>query len=512
MDGNKKIISNTIITYLKSLITIVISLVTTRYLLDYLGQSDYGLFNVVAGVVFMLAFLNTTMANATQRFLSFNINNKETVNKLYNSSFVIHFIIAVLFIFFIEVVGVYMVNNQLNIDLSRLEAANVLIQIVAVSTFFVILSIPVEALIISKENFKFLAISSTLEVILKFIAVLCLLFVNHDKRLVFYGLLLALLTVFIKVLKFIYLHWKYKYVKINFSKFFDKNIIKELTSFAGWNLFGSLSTIGKNQGLTIIYNLFFNTSVNAAYAVATQISSQLLFFSRTLMQTIRPQMASSEGEGDRVRLMDLIFKSCKFSFMLTAFVVIPFLFESKSIYRFWLGDDYPNYTELFTFFILINILLYQLTIGIHSGIQSIGKIKNYQITVGVFELLALPVSYLFFSLGYPVVFGMIFYTLSEIAANTTRIIVIKKLTNFNLKNYFAEVLYKQIIPVFSSIITCYVVVNIFDFKYRFILTICLSITVFVFTVYYYSFNKEEKFFVKQMFSKISNKISNKMIN
>jgi O-antigen/teichoic acid export membrane protein len=474
--------------------------------LNYLGESDFGLFNVVAGVVFMLAFLNTTMANATQRFLSFHINSKETVNRLYNSSFVIHFVIAILFIIFIEFFGTYMVDNQLNIDPDKISSANMLLQIVTISTFIIIITIPVEALIISKENFKFLALTSTLEVILKFLAVLCLVLIDDNNRLVSYGLLLVVVTIILRFVKIVFLHWRYKEIQIDVFKFFDKSIIKELTSFAGWNLFGSLSTIGKNQGLTIIYNMFFTTSVNAAFAVATQISSQLLFFSRTLMQTIRPQMASSEGMGDRKRLLELILKSCKFSFILTVFMIIPFLFELKSIFIFWLGSDYPDYLELFTFFIILNILLYQLTIGIHSGIQSIGEIKKYQIIVGTLELLALPLSYLFFRFGYPVIFGMIFYTLSEILANLVRIFTINRLTDFDLLNYLNEVIFRQITPVLTSIFICFVVVYFFEFKFRFILTIISSIIGFAVSVYYFSFSKKEKMFVNDIAKKMFNKI------
>lgn len=505
MRAANKILGNTAIMYLKSIITIFITLYTVRLVLTNLGANDFGLFNVVAGVITMLSFLNSAMTTSTQRYLSHAIGSKDLfkIKKIYSNSVILHLLLGFILILFFEVVGYWMVNYKLVIEPSRIVAANYLLQFSIISTFFSIVSVPNDAAIVSKENMLFVAISGIFEVFLNLVLASLLSIFNYDK-LITYGFGIMLIAIIIRLVKWFYVKNSYKEFSFQPRKHFDKSMILELNSYAGWNIFGSLSIVAKNQGLAVIFNLFFGTVINAAYAVTNQISSQVLFFSRTLLQTMNPQIMQSEGSGDRNRMIRLSFLACKYGYLLVAFVGIPIIFEMETILNIWL-KNVPEYSVIFCRLIVISLLINQLTIGLQTAIQATGQIKLYQVIVGIIQLLNIPIVYCLFKIGYEPYYAMICYCFMEFLSCCCRFLILKGIANFDMIDFFNDVTKLQILPTILSVIVCFLIVQYFSFDLRFLLTFSVSIAGFFFLVLY-NLTVHEKMLMNKILNKFKSNV------
>lgn len=505
MGAANKVILNTAILYGRMLLTMGISLYSTRLVLNALGSTDYGIFNLVAGVIAMLAFLNTAMATSTQRYLSFHQAKDEPklLKKIFTNSLMLHVLIGIIIVIVLEIVGLFLFDGFLNIPNNRIESAKIIYHFMASSIFFSISIVPFIACLNAHENMIWIALVSIIEVLLKLGVALLLLNSLNDK-LVFYGLLTASISLFILII-----HGTYclkNYSECTLSKFwkFDKILIKELTSFAGWNLFGSLCTLGRVEGFTILFNLFFGTVINAAYGIANQVAGQLSFFSVTMLQALNPQIMKSEGADNRERMLRLSMIASKFSFFLLAVIAIPIIFEMNMILKFWL-KTVPEFTIVFCRLILIGTMINQLTIGLQSALQATGKIKFYQIVVGSLILLNLPIAYFLLKLGYPVYSALLSYIIIEFFACSFRIYFLKKVGGLSISDYFEKVIFKEIIPIIASIFICYLITRYLSGSYRFLITIASSSIVFISSIYIIGLCADEKEIVNNA---ISNLITN----
>lgn len=506
MNSNDRIVFNTIVTYISSIISIFVLLYVTRTVLENLGSKDFGLNNVVAGVVSMLSFLGAAMATSTQRYISHALGAKQEdrIKIIYTNSFIIHIVIAVLLAIIFEISGLYFVNYKLNIDPSRLFAANCLLQFTIISTFFTVIAVPNDAVINAKEDLLFLAVLGVFEVIFRLVIAISLAFISFDK-LIFYGFSVMLISIVLRVLKWWHVKSRYAEFQVNIKKYYDKILIKDMYSFAGWNFFGALSVVGKNEGFAIAINIFFGTAVNAAFAVANQVSGQLLFFSRTLLKAINPQIVKNEGAGDRSAMVKLAYSASKFGFLLVGFIAIPFIFEMKNILNVWLVNV-PEYSTLFCQFMVLSLLIGQLTIGLQTAVQATGSVKIYQIVVGSIQLLNVPVYFALFYFGYPPYWAVMAYCFFELMACMARFIILKNLIEINLTDFIKDVTLPQLIPTTISVIVCMIIINLFDFHLRFILTITVAIFIFTLIAYNFSLTKGERNYIKGTVNKLKGKI------
>jgi O-antigen/teichoic acid export membrane protein len=281
----------------------------------------------------------------------------------------------------------------------------------------------------------------------------------------------------------------------------DKPLIKELSSFAGWNLFGALCGIGRTQGLAVLLNMFFGTIINAAYGVANQVAGQMNFFSATMLRALNPQIMKSEGMNDRQRMLRLSMMASKFGFFLLAFIAIPCIFEMPAILKFWL-KDVPEYTTVFCSLVLIGSLANQLTIGLQSAIQATGKIKKYQSIVGSILLLNLPVSYILLKLNFPAYSVLIGFICIELIACGFRLVFLKKIAGLSIREYFNRVFFKELLPLLILILTCWLITYTIVFNFRFIATCTVSIVIFAVCIYFMGLCKDEKVIVDNMLSKM----------
>lgn len=401
MQAAHRVAKNTGILYARMAITVFISLYATRLVLAALGVADFGLFNVVGGVIAMLGFLNSSMAAATQRFMSFaqGSGDLEKVKRIFNMSTVLHAGIAVLVVVVLEVAGYFFLNGILNIAPERLEVAKIIYHFMVASTFFTVLSVPYEAVITSHENMLFYAILGIIEALLKLGIALYITYSALD-HLMAYGFLMAALSIFLLILRRIYCHRYYAECVLNFKKYYEKGLLKEISSFAGWSLLGSASSMLANYGQGIVINVFFGTLVNAAQSVASQVSGQLGVFSVTLSKALNPLIDKSEGAGNRAMMLKATLVGTKISFFLLSFLYIPFLIKMPYILNLWL-KDVPAFTVVFCRLLLIRNLIEQLYIPLTNALGAVGNIKKFQMVNSILNLVPIIVSYIFFSLGFP---------------------------------------------------------------------------------------------------------------
>ncbi|TRZ46028.1 oligosaccharide flippase family protein [Robertkochia solimangrovi] len=507
MDAANRVALNTFILYGRMLLTMGISLYSTRLVLNALGSTDYGIYNLVAGVIVMLTFLNSAMATSTQRYLSFHQTHSEIgkLRQVFTNSFFLHILIGVILVLFLELGGLFLFNGFLNIPENRISSARIIYHYMAVTVFFTVISVPFQGLLIAHENMFWVAIINITESILKLIIALSLFWVVADKLVVF-GILTASVIIISLLLNMIYCLRKYP--ECTFSGVFkpQKMMIKELGKFAGWNMFGALCGLSRVEGTTILLNLFFGAVINAAYAIANQVGTQLLFFSQTMLRALNPQIMKSEGIGDRERTLRLSMMASKFGFFLISIFAIPVIFQMTSILHFWL-KEVPPYTVIFCQLVLIGAMTNQLTIGLQSAIQASGDIKFYQLIVGGTILLNLPLSYILLRyLKQDAYIILAVYISIELVACTFRLIILNKKMGLSIIEYCSKVFLKESKPVFLSLALNYLMLINFNFSYAFLLSCGISFVFYVFLIWVFGLEKFEKDLILNGFNKLKNKI------
>lgn len=491
------------------LLTVGVSLYTTRIVLDSLGATDYGIFVLIGGVIAMLSFLNNAMATSTQRFLSFFQTEKNhfKLKQVFYSSLILHFFIGLLVVIVLEVLGLFLLDNVLSIPADRIKTARIIYHYMAATVFFQIITVPFTASLIAHENMLWVAMVNVLEVILKLGIALLLLVISTDKLLIF-GVLTASITFVSFLLYSIYCLKKYEECSLKFNTPINKPLIKELVSFAGFNLFGSLCYLGRSQGLAIIFNLFLGTVVNAAYGIANQVSGQLLFFSTTLLRALNPQIMKSEGNGDRARMLRLSMIASKFSLLLLALFVIPGVFEMKFILGIWL-KEIPPYAISFCSFLLVAILINQLTIGLQSALQATGKIKVYQTIVGSLIMLTPVVAYACLYFGFPPSSVFFAYIAIELLACYLRIYFSKKFVGLKTKVYFERVIYRSLLPLMLAVISCFAITSLTEGLFRVVLTLIASTCSILIGSYFLGLCLDEKKIIDDFVNQLVKKVRNK---
>ncbi|WP_316819930.1 hypothetical protein [Pedobacter gandavensis] len=509
MKSGNKVVMNMGVLYARMLITMGISLYATRLVLTALGAADYGLFNLIAGLIAMLSFLNTAMATSTQRFLSF-YQGKDDLGmqkKVFSNSLILHLGIGIVIVAGLEIAGLFLFDGFLNIPQDRIHIAQMIYHFMSLTVFFTVIAVPFTGSLVAHENMLWVAVVNVVETLLK-LGIAYLLYLVSEDKLAVYGLLTAGISIVSFLLYAVYCFRKYPDCTLEGIFSVDTKLIKELTSFAGWNLFGSLCALGRAEGLAILLNIFLGTIVNAAFGIANQVAAQLNFFSFTLLRAINPQIMKSEGAANREKMLRLSMIGSKFGFFLLAFVAVPCIFEMNAILRLWL-TKVPEYTVVFCSLMLCATLINQLTIGLQSAVQATGKVKAYQMVVGSVLLLALPLAYLLLKLGYAPYYVFVGYCFVELIACTLRLFFLKSIAGLSISLYFSNVIYKIIVPLCLLILTCYLSVSYLHFEFRFFFTGAAGVLVFATSIYLFGLCEDEKFFLKKMMSGFLDKLHTK---
>lgn len=510
MNAANRVAINTSVLYARMVITTGITLYTTRVVLNALGSTDYGIYNLVAGIVVMLSFLNTTMASSTQRFLSYyqGTDNLSMQKKVFSNSLLLHLVIGIVIVLGLEIAGIFLFHGTLNIPYERLSAAKTIFHFMSATVFFNVIVVPFNGVLIAHENMVWVALVNIIETLLKLAIALILSIVAFDK-LVVYGVLTAAVSVVSFLLYAVYCLKKYDDCSLRgLTARKDSVLLKDLTSFAGWNLFGTLCTIGRTQGLAILLNMFLGAIINAAYGIANQVASQLNFFSATLLRALNPQIMKSEGANDRERMFRLSMMASKFSFFLLAILAIPCCFEMTALLTFWL-KNVPENTVEFCQLILIATLINQFTIGLQSAAQAIGDIKRYQIVIGTVLLLNLPIAYVCLKLNFPVYSVIISYAIIECIACILRLFFLKNIGGLSIKDYFLRVILKEIIPIAVVVVSSLLITTYVHHPFRFLITLPVSSILFAITVYLFGLAEDEKMLLNNFAKKLKVKFIKK---
>lgn len=491
MSKGKVIAKNTIFLYIRMMIVMIVNLFAVRIILKALGVEDYGLFNVVAGVITMFSCVTSVLMTATQRYYSYSIGegNFNKLNKIYSASVKICLVGSLFIIFVGETLGIWFINNYLVIPHERLYAANWLFQMTILSFVLNFMQIPFGAAIIAHEKMGYFAAISTLETLLKFLAALLLLVVDSDKLIV-YGVFLATISL-ISLVLYIYIAFA-KFPECHYEKVNDRLLYKELLSFTGWNFLGSLAGVGMHYVNMILVNIFFGPIINAAQAIAFQISSSLNTFSGSFIMALRPPMIKLYAENNYMELDRLFAISNKAVFYLMLMLCIPLYLEMNTILLLWL-DVEDNNTVLFARLIIIYTIILIMNNPISIIMQATGYVKQYFLPVESVTLLCPFITFFLFKMQFPSYFVFIAMIICVLVSHIIRIYVLNKYyPSPILRDYLIFCLKAIIITICVILITMFVRLKISGEIYRFMCVTTTSIFVTLILVYVLALNKQER--------------------
>lgn len=497
-ENNKRIAKNTILLYIRMFLTMTISLYTSRIVLNTLGVEDFGIYNVVGGIVIMFGFLNSSMVNATQRYISFELgrNNLQNLQKIFSTTILIHIIIAIIIIILAETIGIWLLYNKMIIPEERINAAFWLFQFSIFSFVITVISVPYNATIIAREKMSIYAYVSILEITLKLLSVIILAWINYDKLKVYSFLIFIITAITFTIYK---RYCKKHYTETKFIFYWDKPLIKELLAYAGWNLFSNLACSASSQGVNILLNMFFGPTINAARGIAYQVQGAIVSFSSNFMTAVNPQIIKSYAANNTTYTLNLMYSASKYSYILIFIISLPIILECEYILELWLGNV-PKYAPLFVQLILINSIIDTLGGPIQTIVQATGKIRIFQTITGLIILTVLPITYLTFKLGYDATYAFYIGIGCSIVLQIIRILLLKNLINVSYGLYIK----KTILPICSiSLISVlcmnYIKKALFNETNvtNFLLMVLISSLVILLTSYFIGLNKSEKAFFNE---------------
>ena len=451
--SNTQVAKNTIVLYLRMLFVLCINLYISRLVLQNLGVVDYGIYNLVGGIVVLFSYLNSALSLSTNRFYCYEIKNGiDRLKVVFNTSLIIQVLFSILLLLVAETIGLYLVNNKLIIPEDRLFAANVVYQLSVITTILSIVRVPYDSAIMSHERMGLYAILSVIDVIMKFLLALILCAVKSD-ILIFYGIgisIIAIVNFFIRIV-----YCKKAFAEIRVSKSFDKLLFMNVFAFTGWNVLGATAGISVSQGLNVLMNLFFGPVVNAARGIAVQIEGAVNQFVTSINTAVNPQIVKRYSVNDLSGMMNLVFFSSKISFILLLLVSFPIIVDTEFILRLWLGIV-PDNAVIFTRIELLYILSLSAVHSINMCSQATGNIKPFQIAEAVILIINIPIAYLMYRQGLPVYSAMVSLVVLSLLTFLVKLILLNRTFNFPIVAYFKQVLLRLIIIIFAAIVIFFV--------------------------------------------------------
>lgn len=500
---------NTFIIYGQRLSSAAIALISTPIILNALGVKDYGLYTLTVGFVGMLSFINWSLSSTSQRFIAFAIGagDIDRLKRIFASTFFIHFIYGFILFLLIAMSADIIIARFLNIPIERIGAAKTILRFVAVITFINIITVPFTGLFRAHENFIYLALVSIFESLLKLGIAFSILYVAFDK-LIAYSALLLLVSGIVFLFNVSVSRKFYKEVNLH-KRNLDRKLIKEMLGFMGWSLLGAGAIMGRNQGVSVLLNLFFGVVANAAYGIAMQVQFAVGMLSQGIIGSMSPQIVKNAGAGDTDKMIYLMRTMSKFAVLSSSFIAIPFLIEAPYILKLWL-KNIPEGAILFSRLIIVFGLAMGLSAGIQNVFDAIGKVKLYNIWVSLVLLFNLPLAFVFFEFGAPAYVIILTGILLELTALFVRLLLLRKYLHFSIPVYLNDILLRLILPIAVPVILILLMkqFQIADF-FQLIGTFILFCTFFPLFVYHFSLDKRQKTFAFETASKISLAIKHK---
>lgn len=509
MSNSSRIAKNTMFLYFRSLFVLIISLYTSRVILRTLGVTDYGIYNVVGGVISMLGFLKSNMQATYQRYYNVEMGrgNIDGVRKMFQASLTIQVIIAIVVLLIAETVGLWFVCYKLVIPDSRMDATLWIYQVAIVSFLLTVFSSPFSAAITAYERMGVFAVISIIDAVLRLAIVFALEWLPGDHLIVY-----AILLLGIAILNLL-MHVGYglkRIPTISLHIHADGPTLRSMFSFSGWSLMGLLAQTLKSQGINIVLNLFFGPVVNAARGISYQILSAVNQFIHSFQTSFRPQLTKSYASGDYDYMMRLYYSSTKLSYFLIFTLSLPILLETPMILHLWLGDNIPEHTVAFTRIILLTAFVSAFANPTSCIAFATGRIKWFSIIVSGLNLLIVPAAYFFLWLGYEPEAAFIVSFAITILVQLVRIIVVSRMTVLSLRDYIASIIFPLAMYTIASVIPPYAIIMIMDAEwYRLLVIIAVSVLSSLSFMWIVAMNRVEKELCKNFIQSKLKKRQNK---
>ena len=499
-DNNKRIAKNTLFLYLRMFVMMLTALFTSRIVLDVLGASDYGLNNIIGGVVVLFSFLNSALLSATQRFLNFQLGRQDykQTNVVFCMSMNTYILLSIVVVVLGETIGLWFVNTQLNIPSERMYAAQWVYQFTLIQFVINLLRVPYNASIIVYERMNFYAYISLVEVIAKLLVVYLLYITTFDK-LIFYSFLYTIVPLIVAFIYRTYCNRNFDTTK--YKRIWDKVAFKEMFSFSGWSLFGSLANLAAQQGLNILINIFYGVTVNAAAGIANQVSTNVYGFISNFQTAFQPQIVKTYAAKEIERFQKLIFQTSKFSYFMVLVLVLPILFTIDGILEIWL-KEVPEYTAIFCRLILVFLSIEAITAPLWMSVQATGKIRSYQILMACLIFMNFPMAYLVLKLGFPVYTVWIVRIIINLITMIARCIYMKQRLQFPISQYIRNVIIPILIVTIASLPVPLILYNQIDnFWLNMFVVGFATFFVAILAVYFMGMNTHEKELVRNVLLK-----------
>lgn len=435
--NNKRIAKNTMLLYFRTMFTMVVTLFTSRIVLDSLGVEDYGIYNVVGGVVAMLYVITGALSTAISRYITFELGRGDIakLKVVFSTCINILLIFALLTVLLGESLGIWFLNTKMNIPEERMYAANWVLQFSILTFIINLISTPYNAVIIAYERMSAYAYISIIEVVLKLIVVY-LLYISPWDHLVVYSLLLFLIALIIRIIYGIYCNRYFPETKYAFC--YEGSLIKEMFRFAGWNFLTSGAYIFNTEGVNILINIFFGVTINAARGIATQVESAIMKFANDFSTAINPQIIKTYATGDIEAMMRLVYRGAKISYFLLLFLSLPVILETDFILSIWL-KEVPEHTSVLFQLCMVGVMVDRLGCTTTTACLATGRIKWYSIWVSIIGCLVFPLTWICFENGMPVESTYVVYILVYMGVDLTRMLMMRKLIKFNIREYIYEI-------------------------------------------------------------------------
>lgn len=438
-ENTKRIARNTLILYVRMLFSMLVSLYTSRVVLNALGVEDYGIYNVVGGFVGMFALISNSLSASTSRFLTFELGKgaRERLTKVFSTSLSIHLMLAILVLIAAETLGLWFLNSRMTIPTERLSAANWVFQASVLSFMSGLLCVPFNASLIAHEHMSAFAYIGILDVILRLFVVLFIAYSPwHLDRLIVYAFLLVAVNILLQLTYLSYCRRHFEECRLHFG--FDKGYWKEMSAFAGWNFIGCTAGVMKDQGVNVLLNLFAGPVLNAARGIAMSVNAAVCSFTGNFMMALNPQITKSYASDDHSYMMSLVERGSRFSFYILFILTLPVLFETDFILTIWL-KQYPAHTVGFVRLILLVSLCDILSHTLINLQNATGRIRNYQIAVGGTLLMNFPLSYLCLKIGFPPESTLIVALFVSVCCLMLRLLFLRHMANLSVRRYLKNV-------------------------------------------------------------------------
>lgn len=469
--NNQRIAKNTILLYVRMLVIMLVSLYTSRVVLNTLGVVDFGIYNVVGGIVSMFTFVNGALSESTQRYITFELGRGDVkrLKVVFTTCVHVHLIIALILIGLCETIGLWFLYEKMVIPDDRVNAAMWVYQLSVLTMFVNVISVPYNSAIVAHEQMGVYAAISVIEVILKLLIVYMLMIGNFDK-LILYASLIVFLQLF---LRFIYTHYCGRhYTETKLVRVFDRQLLKEIGKFMGWNMWGNMAGVFYNTGLNLLLNVFFGPVVNAARGVAVQVEGAILRFSNNFLMAVGPQITKLYAQDNLSEMHKLIFRSSKITFFLLLTLSMPVFMETEMILTLWL-KIVPEHTINFIRILLSISILDAVARPLITAANATGNVKLYQAVIGGILLTIAPIAYLVLRLGGNPESVYIVHLTVGLIAYITRLIIIRPMIKLSLRAYFNRVITRCFYVVIFAFPLCFFAKNMLSSSISDSIIVCL---------------------------------------